>query len=325
MKRLVQIWQYIISEPSTWLLYCFFQPDKFRMDFEERRLHERIITIVRLLPMIFFYAYPAALIVRTVIYFYRPDLYPSYAIHTFLPLSSNIGWFVFDATWATALSCLIAATFGALFGLRLGISFAVALALANGIIVNTTDDTFVGIIFGIAFGIAIGIAFNSAHILKEGELKEVTIASALGIFLGLVIGFLTGTIGGYWSGTALSIIAPTLQYGFVIGGSIVGLTVGGMTGCLITALLGDFVKRSIKDRKKQIVSLGIKVAIAVASVFGVALGIPVGDFGFNRNTFTNGVFVGIQEELIVGVGFLCFYLISYYRLPLYPVSAYSMI
>src|SRR5260370_7520105 len=32
-----------------------------------------------------------------------------------------------------------------------------------------------------------------------------------------------------------------------------------------------------------------------------------------------------MEELMVGAGFLFFSLISYYRLPLYPVSAYSAI
>ena len=117
-------------------------------------------------PLLFLYSYSPALIIRIVIYLLRPDLYPHYVIHPFITLSPAIGWLLFDATWAAALSCLIAAVFGGLFSVRLGIALALALSLANGIIVNTGDDTLVGIIFGIASGLALGIAFNSAHALR---------------------------------------------------------------------------------------------------------------------------------------------------------------
>jgi hypothetical protein len=317
--------QYLfVLEPYHWLQSCFFQPVHFKHDFETLNLSQRLLMMLRLTPLLFCYSYTPALLIRIALFILRPDLYPHYAIHMFVPLSPDIGWFLFDATWAVALSCLIAGLFTGLFSIRFGIATALALSLANGIIVNTTEDTLVGIVFGIAFGIALGIAFNSAHALKEGGLEDVTIAGALGILAGLVIGFLTGTVGGYWAGFALGTIDPALRNADIIGGSIAGLIVGGISGCLLAALLGMIVRRCIKGRE-EIVSTGIRVSIAVAAVFGLALGISVGDYGVAYDTFVNGIYGGLVEELIVGAGFLFFYLISYYRLPLYPVSAYSAI
>ena len=316
-----KIQRLFVLEPYFWLQCCFFQPVRFKHDFEVMSLPQRLVMMLRLTPLLFLCSYTPALIIRILIYILRPDLYPYYMIHMFVPLSPVIGWFLFDATWAAALSCLIAGVFGALFSARFGIAAALALGLANGIIVHTTDDTLVGIVFGIAFGIALGIAFNSAHALKEGGLEDVTITSALGIISGLVIGFLTGTVGGYWAGFALGCIDPALRNENIIAGSIAGLTIGGTSACLLAALLGMLVRRSVKG-KDQAVSTGIKISLAVAGAFGVAIGIPVGDSGV-YDTFMNGILAGAMAVLIVGAGFLFFYLISYYRLPLYPISAYS--
>src|SRR5215472_12333662 len=148
-----------VLEPYLWLQCCFFQPVRFKHDFEMRSLSQRLIMMLRLTPLLFLFTYTPVLIIRIIIYLLRPDLYPHYAIHPFSTLSPAIGLFLFDATWAAALSCLVAAVIAGLFSVRLGISVALALSLANGIIVNTGDDTFVCIIFGIASGLALGIAF----------------------------------------------------------------------------------------------------------------------------------------------------------------------
>jgi uncharacterized protein len=316
--------QYLfVLEPYHWLQSCFFQPVHFKHDFETLNLSQRLLMMLRLTPLLFCYSYTPALLIRIALFILRPDLYPHYTIHMFVPLSPDIGWFLFDATWAVALSCLVAGTFAGLFNIRFGIAAALAVGLANGIIVNTGNDTLVGIVFGIAFGIALGIAFNSAHALKEGGVEDVTIASALGILAGSAIGLFTGTVGGYWAGFALGAIDPALRNANIIGGSIAGLIVGGTSGSLLAALLGMIVRSIIKGRDHA-VSTGIKVSIAVAGAFGVSIGIPVGDLGVS-DTFVNGIYGGLVDWLIVGAGFLFFYLISYYRLPLYPVSAYSAI
>ena len=318
-----KIQRLFVLEPYFWLQCCFFQPVRFKHDFEVMSLPQRLVMMLRLTPLLFLYAYTPALIIRILIYILRRDLYSDhYMIHAFVPLSPDIGWFWFDATWAAALSCLIAAIFGGLFSMRLGLAAALAISLASGITINTDNDTLIGITYGVASGLILGIAFNSAHAFEEGGLQDVTIASALGILAGLVIGYLTGTVGGYWTGFALSSIDPVLQNDLNIVGSIAGLAVGGMLGCLLAALLGMRVRRSIKG-KGQVVSIGIWAGIVVATAFGLTVGIPIGDLGISHATFTYCILYGAQEELIVGVGFLFFYLMSYYRLPLYPISAYS--
>ena len=324
LARLSYLHHIFVLEPYLWLQSCFFQPVRFKHDFETVSLTQRLLMMLRLVPILFLYAYTPALIIRIVIYIMYPDLYPSYAVHHFVPLSPSIIQFLFDATWATALSCLLAGLIAGLFSLRIGVACALAVGLANGIIVNTASDILVGIIFGLAIGLALGIAFNSAHALKEGGLRDATIASALGVSAGMIIGYSTGTIGGYWSGLWLAATFPWLEARFVIAGSIIGLFVGGTTGCLLAWSLGRIMHGVIKG-KEQAMALGIKVSIAVAATFGITIGIPVGDSGFNTETFTSGFFAATSEIAIVGAIFLLLYLISYYRLPLYPISAYSAI
>src|SRR5260370_39196763 len=127
----------------------FLQTELFKHEISLESLPPRLIKIQRIYPLLFLYSHPPALIIRIIIYLLRPDLYPHYVIHPFITLSPASGWLLFDATWAVALSCLIAAVFGGLFSVRLGIALALALSLANGIIVNTADDTFVRVICGI--------------------------------------------------------------------------------------------------------------------------------------------------------------------------------
>lgn len=312
----------ILLEPYLWLQCCFFQPMRFKNTFEAKGLSQRLLMMLRLTPLLFLYSYTPALIIRIIVYVLRPDLFPYYGTPAVVPFSPDIWWFLFDAAWATALSCLIAAMFGGLFNTRLGIAVALALGLANGIIVHTSSDPFTGIIFGIAFGLALGVAFNSAHALKEGGLEKVTIASALGIISGVALGFLAAISGGYWAAFALGTVDPAVQDENIIAGSIAGLIVGGIFACLLAAFPGSIVRKIVRDRE-QVASFGIRVSIAVAGAFGVAIGIPVGDIGVAHDTFSHGIQSGASQLLIVGVSFILLYLISYYRLPLYPLSAYS--
>jgi hypothetical protein len=316
------MYTYFIAEPYLWLQSCFFQPVRFKQSLASQRLSERLTMMGRLTPLLFLYSYTPTLIIRILIYSLRPDLYTHYPVQAPTPFNPVVGWFLIDATWATALSCLIAALVGGIFSIRFGIASAIALSLANGIIVYTSSDTLVGIIFGLALGLVLGITFNSANAIKQGSTENVTVASGLGIVTGLIIGLLAGTIVGYWAGFVCGTLYPALQYEDNIVGSIAGLIVGGITAYLIAALLAMIVRRIIKG-KEAVLSIGIHIGIAVATTFGVAVGIPVGDEGVSHCPFMEGVTTGIQAELIVGVGFLLCYLLSYYRLPLYPISAYS--
>src|SRR5260370_3215823 len=143
-----------VLEPYLWLQCCFFQPVRFKHDFEMVSLPQRLVMMLRLTPLLFLYSYTPALITRIVIYMLRPDLYSSYAIYRFVPLSPAIGWFLFDATWAATLSCLVSAVFPGLFRAPLSIPTALAFGLPNGILFNTLYYSFVRVIFRIPLRLA---------------------------------------------------------------------------------------------------------------------------------------------------------------------------
>jgi hypothetical protein len=316
--------QILINEPYLWFQRCFFQPVKFEQEFETNDVSQRLVMLLRLMPLLFLYAYTPAVLIRIMLFSLHRDFYPLYGFKVFTPFNANIGWFLFDALWATAISCLAAGLIGGLFSVRLGISCALGLGLANGIIVHTVDDNLVGVVFGLAFGLIMGISFNSAHAVKHGGIEKVTVAIICGVAGGLLIGGFTGIFGGFWAGRAVGLLFPPLQNYTNIWGSTAGLIVGGIAGCILAALVGFVINRLVR-RHHAAVMVGVHVGIAVSTAFGLAVAIPVGDFAMSMETFGTCVSVGLIEEAIVGVAFLSCYFISYYRLPLYPISAYSTI
>jgi hypothetical protein len=308
--------------PYLQLQRCFFQPVRFNESLGSPGLLRRLSIALTLIPVLFLCAFPPTILIRVGIFLLFPDLFPHYTMQSFTPFAPTLLWFLFDALWASLLSCAITALIGSLFSINLGIASALALSFANGVIVHTTSDTLVDIIFGIAFGVLLGISFNSAHAIKQGGLEQATIATWIAIFFGLVIGFLAGIIVGYWAAYLYGILYPIAPDEENIAGSIVGLIAGGLTGCFSSALLGALVTRYIKDRE-AVLAVGIRITLAVSLAFSLALGIPAGDLGFHHDTFVNGIVYGLEQEGIVFVAFLIFFQLSYYRLPLYPFSAYS--
>ena len=303
---------------------CFFQPVRFNQSLGSQGPLQRLSTIAKLIPVIFLCAFPPTIVLRIVLLLLMPDLFPHYVLHSFAPFDPTILWFLFDATWAALLSCVASALIAGIFSINLGIASALALTFANGVIVNTTSDTLVDIIFGIAFGVLLGISFNSAHALKQGGLEQATLATWLAIIIGLVIGFFAGIIVGYWAGYVVGIFYTIARDQDNIAGSIAGTTVGGITGCFSAVLLGSLATRIMKDRE-AVLAVGSRIALAVSTAFSLELGIPAGDLGFHHETLLNTIPYGLQQEWIVAVAFLLFFQLSYYRLPLYPFSAYSTI
>jgi hypothetical protein len=316
--------QFLINEPYLWLQRCFFQPVKFKEEFETTTISQRLVMLLRLMPLLFLYAYTPALLIRLVLFSLHPDFYPLYGFKVFTPLNADVGWFLFDALWATVLSCLTAGLIGGLFSVRLGIAVALGLGLANGIIVHTVDDNLVGVVFGLAFGLIMGIPFNSANAVKHGGVEKMTVAIVCGVAGGLLIGGFTGIVGGYWAGLVVGLLFPPLQNYTNIWGSTAGLAVGGIAGCILATLLGFVISHLVKSHHAAVM-VGVRVGIAVSTAFGLAIAIPVGDAAMSMETFRDCISAGLIEEVIVGVAFLSCYFISYYRLPLYPFSAYSTI
>jgi uncharacterized protein len=314
---------FFVDEPYHWLQCCFFQPVRFEQEFELRALSSRLKMLLRLVPLLFLYSFSPAIIVRLFLASLQPDLYPQYGIHLLVPLSVSTAFFLFDALWVAALCCVGGVLVGGIFSFRFGIALALGLSVANAIIVHTTNDVFVGIIFGLAFGLILGIAFNSGNAVTHGGVFNVTTTIVFGIVGGLLIGGFTGIVPAYWAGFELGTLYPALQNTTNIWGSTVGLIVGGIAAYILAMLFALLLRW--KTRRSPAALFGIRAGIVVACAFGLTIGIPVGDAGVSYLSFTSAVWAGLQEEVIVGMAFLFCYFISYYRLPLYPISAYSMI
>lgn len=312
-----------MDEPYRWLQCCFFQPVRFEQEFELRAFLSRLKMLLRLVPLLFLYSFTPAILVRILVYSLQPAFYPQYGADLMPPFSVSTVCFIFDAVWVAAVCCVGGILVGGIFSFRFGIALALGLSVANAIIVHTVNDVFVGIIFGLAFGLIMGIAFNSGNAVTHGGISNVTRTIVLGIIGGLLIGGFTGIVPGYWAGFELGTLYPALRNVTNIWGSALGIVVSGISGYLIAMLIAVILRWRTHHSPASL--FGIRVGIVVASAFGLTIGIPVGDAGMSYTPFTAAIGIGLNEELIVGIAFLFCYFISYYRLPLYPISAYSMI
>ena len=152
-----QAWHYALAEPFTWLFYCFFQPARFKREFEVQSFWKRIGLMLRLALPIFLVSYPLALVVQVIL---ASSFFANGA-----PV--NIFDFLLTTAWATVL----------------GVGW--------GIVGGIVGDIRLGIILGTALSIA-GIAGNSALGIIEG----VAAAIALGVIGGTVRGATWGMMGG---------------------------------------------------------------------------------------------------------------------------------
>src|SRR5207237_4892997 len=92
--------------------------------------------------------------------------------------------------------------------------------------------------------------------------------------------------------------------------------------------------KSRAPRLGEALDVSIRAGVAVAGALGAAVGIQVGAVGVLHHSITNGLVIpSVQEALasgesnglITAVVFFFGYLISYYRLPLYPLDAASLL
>src|SRR5579864_215054 len=103
-----RVWHYMLAEPFTWLFYCFFQPARFKREFEAQSLWKRIGPMLRLALPIFLISYPPTLVVQ--------------AILASSP-SVNLLSFLLTTAWATVL----AVGWGTVGGIAADISLGIVL------------------------------------------------------------------------------------------------------------------------------------------------------------------------------------------------------
>lgn len=329
MERLKLAYHRWFFEPLICLLRCFFQPAGFSKDFEGLQLSARMRLMLKLWLPMFVCSYLLVLCGRITIYLFAPEQYAAY----FIGAGPAINWplFLFDGAWAAALSCLLGGLFGGLFSVAFGIAFGMMGGVADGIIVIITNDTLVMICFGLACGVMFGLTFNSIGAVKRNGWVKTTIGIAVGVALGIIVGAASGIFAGFWSGVIVGIVGRRLGIkdvptGQGIEGNITGLVVGCFVGCFIIALVGLLVKGSTR-KNGEVIDIGTRIGIAVAGVFGAAIGILTGNLGMwlGSSAMMRSLLTGGFDGMVVGVAFLLGYIPSYYRLPLYPLDALSML
>jgi hypothetical protein len=60
-------WHYVLIEPFVWLFYCFFQPTRFKNEFEVQSFWHRIVPMLRLALPMFLLSYPLAFVVQIIL------------------------------------------------------------------------------------------------------------------------------------------------------------------------------------------------------------------------------------------------------------------
>src|SRR5216684_8162622 len=136
MKTGRLVWHYVLAEPFTWLFYCFFQPTRFKREFEVQSLWKRVVPMLRLALPIFLVSYPLALVVQAILAS-RPPV--------------NIFSFLLATAWATVLAVGWGIVGGIVADISVGIVLGIALSIGG-----ITGNHEPGIIEGIAAAIALG-------------------------------------------------------------------------------------------------------------------------------------------------------------------------
>src|SRR5579864_1006873 len=114
-------WYYILAQPSSWLFYCFFQPARFKREFEAQSFSKRIGPMLRLTLPIFLISYPLALLVQFILDRSFPD--------SGVPV--NIFNFLLTTAWATVLGVGWGIVGGVVGDIRLGIILGIALSIGG--------------------------------------------------------------------------------------------------------------------------------------------------------------------------------------------------
>jgi uncharacterized protein len=199
------ILRYLVAEPYTWLFFCFFQPARFRTEYEQQGYLKRTILILRLILPLFLLSYPFAVAVQVLL----------------------SGCF---------LSCNFTESSSIRMNLLLFTGQATVLGIGSGMVAGVLGDIGLGIVLSIALGIT-GITVGNVDM---GLAKGVAVAVVLGLVggtgRGQRWGIMGGIIGSFVGGLAWA-IASSLARG-TIKGAIGGVLVA--VAFLASYLLGYY-------------------------------------------------------------------------------------
>jgi uncharacterized protein len=332
MIQIKWLWQYIVVKPFSWLFYFVFQPTKFRRECKGETVIERLIQMLKLVLPLFLCCYPLAIIVRILLHNSLPYFYDNF----FYKGASTIdGFFLFETMRGVLWGIMGSVIGGVIFGTTIGLAFGLTDGLVGGVVVDATTNMAQGELIGLVFTIIsilvlstlLGLSVNT----QQGAKSDYFISGFTGILVGLVIGTVVGLIVGYFVG---------LLIGSLHGGSIpegetsgkIGSLFGGLLSSIAVDFLGGIARRSIARNTGPAVKGALEISRTVSIAFGAILGTTsgtIGTLGAAKHLVTQGITlniaVGAEVSLIGGTLFFVFYLLSYYRIPLYPIAAFSLI
>lgn len=344
MHQMKRAWHSILVEPLTWIFDCFFHPAEFRKKFERKDVSERIIPMCRLAFPLFLVSYPLAMFVHISFYISNRDLVNfllAITVSTVLNILVCIGWGVSVSigagiTGAIILNIILSLTdwsfwVGITGGLVLGIAGSIKGRIEKQDAKRISRTIWRGIALGFVASAASIMLLNNAFVVGFAEGKVAIVADILG-------GIGIGTIGG---------VAGGVLGGFTIGitGSILVDIATGIAGGIVVSSAVVFAMNTLIETKGLTVTFPISVGVGVVSgiataiIWSVALSAEINNAGGITRTNKLSSVVGIVVGIVVGFianmitsssftldfMFIIFYVLSYYRLPLYLVSALSMI
>jgi hypothetical protein len=199
-----QAWRYGLVEPFVWLFYCFFQPMRFKHEFEIENFWLRIAPMFRLALPIFFLSYPFAFVVQIIL----SSSFPSRGIFgqpNTLIFLLTVAWItVIDVGWGTVGGIAGDIGLGIVLGTGLsiggiagnnglGIVVGITEALALGVLGGTARGTSWGMMKGVLGGLVGGLVWAGAWLITGHPTRE-----AIGGDVGVAIVFLAGYMLGYY-------------------------------------------------------------------------------------------------------------------------------
>ncbi len=196
-------WHYIVVEPFLWLFYCFFQPLRFRSEFEVQSFWKRIVPMLRLALPIFFLTYPFSFAVQLIL----SSSFHSRGGSSVPDFLLTTAWTAFISVgWGTAVGMIGGIAADLSLGIMLGTALSIGSVIGNsglGIIVGITAAIALGVIGGIVRGIAWGIKGGLVGSLVGG----IAWAGAWFIAVGTI-----GAIGGGVEVTSVFLVSYMVGY-----------------------------------------------------------------------------------------------------------------
>lgn len=268
---------FFLKKSLLLLFYAFFQPLRFRQDFDSYGLFNlrRSLLFLQLLVPLFLFTFLTTCLLQLVRLLLGNEL-------SGLALLSLLG-----------PTCLL-----------------VAIGLLCGLLLSTIESTLLGIMAGVALAIASALSFTINSDMSVNSLLSTS--TAIHPQMGFLFAIIAGMLFGLTESSTIS-IGSFIAYGIALG-LAKDLLYGLMGGCAL-GIAGSTVLNLTQPRR----GTNFLVNGILGGLVGFILWFGLTDL----IEFLQGVSSTNDASLISGIFFLFSYLLGYYRIPLYPISAIS--